>query len=72
MTLDEAKRLFAQYIDYDAETPNYYDMEEACKMAIKALEQEQMRDATPEERESVNAYIKSISKPTGVKFGALK
>lgn len=40
MTIDEAKRLLAQYIDYDAETPNYYDMEEACKVAIKALEQE--------------------------------
>ena len=31
-----------------------------------------MRDATPEERASVNAYIKSISKPTGIKFGALE
>ena len=40
MTKEEAKRLFAQYIDYDAETPNYYDMEEACKVAIQALEQE--------------------------------
>lgn len=27
-----------------------------------------MRDATPEERESIDKYIKSISKPTGVNF----
>lgn len=29
---------------------------------------EQMRDATPEERESIDKYIKSISKPTRVNF----
>lgn len=46
---------------------------EALDMAIKALEQEpktekiiKMREATPEERESIDKYIKSISKPTGV------
>ena len=46
---------------------------------IKALEQEpkaekviKMRDATPEERELIDKYIKSISKPTGVNFGALE
>ena len=27
-----------------------------------------MRDATPEERESIDKYIKSISKPTGIEF----
>ena len=27
-----------------------------------------MREATKEERESVNRYIESISKPTGVNF----
>ena len=32
----------------------------------------EMRDATLEERESIDKYIKSISKPTGVKFGALE
>lgn len=32
----------------------------------------EMRDATPEEREAIEKYIKSISKPTGVKFGALE
>ena len=55
---------------------------EIYDMAIKALEQEpsvsenpnncEMRDATLEERESIDKYIKSISKPTGVKFGALE
>ena len=33
---------------------------------------EQMRNATPEERESVDACIKSISKPTGIIFGELE
>lgn len=36
----------------------FYKKEEAIKM----------RDATPEEREAVDDYIKSISKPTGVDF----
>lgn len=40
MTREEAIKLLTQYIDYDAETPDYYKMEEACKVAIKALEQE--------------------------------
>ena len=31
-----------------------------------------MRDATPEERESIDKYIKSISKPTGVDFWDLE
>lgn len=40
MTREQAIKLLTQYIDYDAETPDYYKMEEACKVAIKALEQE--------------------------------
>lgn len=38
MTREEAIKLLTQYIDYDAETPDYYEMEKACKVAIKALE----------------------------------
>lgn len=37
MTRDEAKRLLADYIDYDKECPHFYEMEEACKVALKAL-----------------------------------
>lgn len=37
---EEASKTLTQYIDYDAETPDYYEMEKACKVAIKALEQE--------------------------------
>ena len=37
---EEASKILTQYIDYDAETPDYYEMEKACKVAIKALEQE--------------------------------
>lgn len=40
MTREEAIKLLTQYIDYDSETPDYYEMEKACKLAIKALEQE--------------------------------
>lgn len=32
---------------------------------------EEMRDATKEELESVDRYIKSISKPTGIDFFSL-
>lgn len=39
---------------------------------IKKINDINMRDATPEERESINKYIKSISKPTGVDFWDLK
>ncbi len=46
-------------------------------LVIKALEQEpceeyQMRNATPEEQKSIDDYIKSISKPTGVNFWDLE
>ena len=44
MTREEAIKLLIQYIDYDVETPDYYKMEEACKVAIKALEQEPKTD----------------------------
>jgi hypothetical protein len=40
----------------------------ALDMAIKELGINELRDATPDERESVNNYIKSISKPTGIDF----
>lgn len=43
---------------------------QCAKDSVKEY-REQMRDATPEERESVDAYIKSISKPTGVDFDSL-
>lgn len=45
MTREEAIQLLTQYIDYDAEKPDYYKMEEACKVAIKALEQGACEDA---------------------------
>lgn len=44
MTREEAIKLLTQYIDYDAETPNYYEMEKACRVAIKALKQEPCED----------------------------
>lgn len=43
-----------------------------CEYEFKAQEDGEkvfkMRDATPEERESIDKYIKSISKPTGLNF----
>ena len=41
---EEAIKLLTQYIDYDAETPDYYEMEKACKVALKALKQEPCED----------------------------
>lgn len=60
-----------KYADF-TENPNEDEFWMAFDMAIKALEQEPMRDATPEELKSVNDYIKSISKPTRVDFGELE
>ena len=55
------------------------DVKYATKLAIQELSQEpkvekviKMRDATPEERESIGKFIKNISKPTGVDFGDLE
>ena len=61
--INDIRRIYARYVEIVTENEN-----EALDMAIKALEQEPMRDATPEERESIDKYIKSISKPTGVDF----
>lgn len=44
MTREEAIKLLTQYIDYDAETPDYYEMEKACKVALKVLKQEPCED----------------------------
>ena len=43
-----------------------YEQELKTEKVIK------MRDATPEERESINKYVKSISRPTGVNFWDLE
>lgn len=40
---------------------------QCAKDSVKEY-REQMRDATPEERKSIDKYIKSISKPTGIEF----
>ena len=45
MTREEAIKLLTQYIDYDAETPDYYEMERACKVALKVLKQEPCEDS---------------------------
>ena len=61
MTREEAIQLLTQYIDYDAEKPDYYEMEEACKVAIKALEQEPCEDAISRQA------VKDILDARGVK-----
>lgn len=41
MTIDEAINILKQYVDYDnPDVPDFYTMEEAIKVIIKALEQE--------------------------------
>ena len=45
MTLDEAISLLKQYIDYNnPDIPDFYTMEEACEVVIKAFEQKQCGD----------------------------
>ena len=76
MTNKEAKeKLYMEWQKFLENNIDYTGISEAYKMAFKALEQEsktekviKIRDATPEERESVDAYIKSISKPTEIEF----
>jgi len=46
MTLDEAINILKQYVDYDnPDVPDFYTMEEAIEVVIKALEQEPCDDA---------------------------
>ena len=46
MTLDDAINILKQYVDYDnPDVPDFYTMEEAIKVIIKALEQEPCEDA---------------------------
>ena len=48
-----------------AECENKSDYEQAQADGEKSFK---MRDATPEEQEAIDKYIKSISKPTGINF----
>ena len=67
------KEEILQYIKSELVNENaeiYLDVDD-YKIIVEALEQKskfEMRDATPEERESIDRYIKSISKPTKVDF----
>lgn len=46
MKIDEAISILKQYIDYNnPDIPDFYTMEEACEVVIKALEQEPCDDA---------------------------
>jgi len=46
MTLDEAINILKQYVDYDnPDVPDFYTMEEAIEVVIKALEQQPCEDA---------------------------
>lgn len=71
MTREEkVKNLLTELIDM-IDNGSQRDLDRADEIGtsiIELLEQEPMRDATPEERESVDEYIKSISEPTGVYF----
>ena len=77
MTPSEALKVWLPVIAMGVE--NMPECKEALEMAIKALEAventdrlaewlKNCRDATPEERESVDKYVESISTPTGVTF----
>ena len=57
MKIDEAISLLKQYIDYNnPDIPDFYTMEEACKVVINALEQ-QVTDAV--DRVTIKEYLES-------------
>lgn len=57
MKTDEAISILKQYTDYNnPDIPDFYTMEEACKVVIEALEQETCEDCISRE-----ATIKTIS-----------
>lgn len=73
MTREEAiERIRDHMIVHEMNEPRAIYISEALSMAIEALEQEAVRNATLEERESIDKYIKSISKSTGVDFWDLE
>lgn len=54
---------------YNVTSYNYIETREVSQLEAEATSLfGTMRDATPEEQESVNNYIKSISRKTGVNF----
>jgi len=78
MTKEEAIEFGKMWLDVN-EDSKHSRTYEFFELAIQALEQDSnigkvisMRDATPEEQKSVENYIKSISKPTGVDFETLE
>ena len=63
MKIDEAISLLKQYIDYNnPDVPDFYTMEEACKVVIEALEN-QPTDAV--DRVKIKEYLSSyeVSQP---------
>lgn len=64
MKIDESISILKQYIDYDnPDIPDFYTMEEACKVVINALEQ-QVTDAV--DRVTIKEYLDSFGKDTNV------
>ena len=72
MTREELKTLtneeLIDELDYCGFDSSYNEYRADIVTEIRKRMKESMRDATPEELKSVNNYIKSISKPTRVKF----
>ena len=64
MTREEAISILKQYIDYNnPDTPNFYTMEEAIEVVIKALEQEPCTDAISRQavlERAINAPIAKV------------
>lgn len=62
MKIDEALNVLKQYIDYNnPDVPDFYTMEEACEVVIKALEQEPCGDAIS--RQMLKAKMFDLPKP---------
>lgn len=70
MTIDEAISLLKQYIDYNnPDIPDFYTMEEACKVVIKVLEQEPYGDCIS--RQAVEDAIYDYSRSCDVNYAQI-
>ena len=68
MTKEEAEDYIREWCPYDRQE----EIIEALEQEPKSEKVFKMRRPTPEERESVDKYVKSISKSTGVDFWNLE
>lgn len=70
MKIDEAINILKQYIDYNnPDIPDFYTMEEACEVVIKALEQQPCDDCISREKalQIIRAWFDREATPSDLK-----